>query len=146
MARVSTYLNFNGRTEEAFGFYRGIFGGETSFSGSGAGGSPTAVAVVSDVLSVAGHGPAVPAAAEPTTYHKVKGDFVAPHYVRFTVNDKPIEPLDLEGVLQDRIASAGDNPILVLHVDQRVPAGVTVGVLDIAKRNKWKVIIATRPK
>ena len=32
---------------------RGIFGGETSFSGSGAGGSPTAVAVVSDVLSVA---------------------------------------------------------------------------------------------
>ena len=31
---------------------RGIFGGETSFSGSGAGGSPTAVAVVSDVLSV----------------------------------------------------------------------------------------------
>ena len=32
---------------------RGVFGGETSFSGSGAGGSPTAVAVVSDVLSVA---------------------------------------------------------------------------------------------
>ena len=31
---------------------RGIYGGETSFSGSGAGGSPTAVAVVSDVLSV----------------------------------------------------------------------------------------------
>src|SRR6185436_19057660 len=31
---------------------RGVFGGETSFSGHGAGGSPTAVAVVSDVLSV----------------------------------------------------------------------------------------------
>ena len=31
---------------------RGVFGGETSFFGSGAGGSPTAVAVVSDVLSV----------------------------------------------------------------------------------------------
>ena len=68
---------------------RGIFGGETSFMGSGAGGSPTAVAVVSDVLSVAGHGPLAPGAAEPTVYHKVKGDFVAPHYVRFTVNDKP---------------------------------------------------------
>ena len=35
---------------------RGIFGGETSFFGSGAGGSPTAVAVVSDVLSVAARG------------------------------------------------------------------------------------------
>ena len=31
---------------------RGVFGGETSFSGSGAGGSPTAVAVVSDLLSI----------------------------------------------------------------------------------------------
>jgi homoserine dehydrogenase len=68
---------------------RGIFGGETSFSGSGAGGSPTAVAVVSDVLSVANRGDKPPAPAEPATYHKVRGDFVAPHYVRFTVNDKP---------------------------------------------------------
>lgn len=69
---------------------RGIFGGETSFSGFGAGGSPTAVAVVSDVLSVASHGPVPPAElSEPTVYHEVRGDFVAPHYVRFTVNDKP---------------------------------------------------------
>jgi PhnB protein len=28
MARVSTYLNFPGTAEEAFGFYRGVFGGE----------------------------------------------------------------------------------------------------------------------
>ena len=68
---------------------RGIFGGETSFSGSGAGGSPTAVAVVSDVLSVAGRGQLSPGKGEPAAYHKVRGDFVAPHYVRFTVNDKP---------------------------------------------------------
>jgi homoserine dehydrogenase len=69
---------------------RGVFGGETSFSGHGAGGSPTAVAVVSDVLSVRraaaeGQLPAAP----PTTYHGVSGDFIAPHYVRFIVNDKP---------------------------------------------------------
>jgi homoserine dehydrogenase len=68
---------------------RGVFGGETSFSGSGAGGSPTAVAVVSDVLSVAGRGPGAPANAAATDFHKVTGDFVSPHYVRFTVNDKP---------------------------------------------------------
>ena len=68
---------------------RGVFGGETSFFGSGAGGSPTAVAVVSDVLSVAA-GRGVPAAeSEPTRYHTVSGDFIAPHYVRFTVSDKP---------------------------------------------------------
>ncbi len=68
---------------------RGVFGGETSFFGSGAGGSPTAVAVVSDVLSVAKHAGAEQAAAPPTALHEVSGDFVAPHYVRFTVNDKP---------------------------------------------------------
>jgi len=68
---------------------RGIFGGETSFFGSGAGGSPTAVAVVSDVIAVAGRGPTPASNAAPTTFHQVSGDFVAPHYVRFTVNDKP---------------------------------------------------------
>jgi homoserine dehydrogenase len=68
---------------------RGIFGGETSFSGSGAGGSPTAVAVVSDVLSVAARGEPVPSSSTVTAFHQVSGDFVAPHYVRFTVNDKP---------------------------------------------------------
>jgi homoserine dehydrogenase len=68
---------------------RGIFGGETSFFGSGAGGSPTAVAVVSDVLSVASRGGAPAANAAQTTFHQVSGDFIAPHYVRFTVNDKP---------------------------------------------------------
>jgi homoserine dehydrogenase len=69
---------------------RGIFGGETSFSGHGAGGSPTAVAVVSDVLSVRrASGESAPRSSAPTEFHKVSGDFVAPHYVRFTVNDKP---------------------------------------------------------
>jgi homoserine dehydrogenase len=67
---------------------RGVFGGETSFSGSGAGGSPTAVAVVSDVLSVR-RAAGEPTPAAPTAFHNVAGDFVAPHYVRFTVNDKP---------------------------------------------------------
>ena len=68
---------------------RGVFGGETSFSGSGAGGSPTAVAVVSDVLSVRRAAADATFPSAPTTFHKVAGDFVAPHYVRFTVNDKP---------------------------------------------------------
>jgi homoserine dehydrogenase len=69
---------------------RGIFGGETSFSGHGAGGSPTAVAVVSDVLSVQRSSPgAAPRAPAATSFHTVSGDFVAPHYVRFIVNDKP---------------------------------------------------------
>jgi len=68
---------------------RGVFGGETSFSGHGAGGSPTAVAVVSDVLSVRRGAGENAAYTMPSSFHKVSGDFVAPHYVRFIVNDKP---------------------------------------------------------
>ena len=65
----------------------------------------------------------------------------------FSVNDKPVAPLDLEGALKDKMALfEAKDPSLVIYVDQRVPAGVTVGVMDIAKRNNWKVIIATRPK
>jgi PhnB protein len=33
MTRVSTYLNFNRNAEEAFNFYKSVFGGE--FSGRG---------------------------------------------------------------------------------------------------------------
>ena len=70
---------------------RGVYGGETTFSGSGAGGGPTAVAVVSDVISVGRQragGSAVPTPIGQQTY-PVKSDFLAPHYVRFIVNDKP---------------------------------------------------------
>jgi PhnB protein len=31
MATVNSYLNFNGNTEEAFNFYKSVFGGEFSF-------------------------------------------------------------------------------------------------------------------
>jgi homoserine dehydrogenase len=67
---------------------RGVFGGETSFAGSGAGGSPTAVAVVSDLLSIQ-RAVGQTAAAPPAEPHEVSGDFLTPHYVRFTVRDRP---------------------------------------------------------
>ena len=71
---------------------RGVFGGETSFSGHGAGGSPTAVAVVSGRacrFAAARRRRRAAHDARRRSFHKVSGDFVAPHYVRFIVNDKP---------------------------------------------------------
>ncbi len=62
----------------------------------------------------------------------------------FSVNNELIDPLDLEGALQDKMSSVTVKSIL-MHVDQSVPAGVTVSVMEIAKRNQWKVILATRP-
>ena len=64
----------------------GRLGGDVVFSGHGAGGDATAVAVLSDVLAVAQGARTV---SLPVTRKQVTGDSVAPHYLRFIVNDKP---------------------------------------------------------
>lgn len=64
----------------------GRFGGDVVLSGHGAGGHATAVAVMSDVLAVAGDSFPVQRAA---TRCRVSGDVYAPHYLRFIVDDKP---------------------------------------------------------
>lgn len=67
----------------------GKYGGNTAFSGAGAGGHPTAVAVVSDLIAAAHgrthqgwliHGDSKPV--------RSSGDFTTPHYMRFTVKDR----------------------------------------------------------
>ena len=64
----------------------GRFGGDVVFSGHGAGGHPTAVAVVSDILAVAqGCG----SVQLPLRRRAVTGEFMAPQYLRFVVDDKP---------------------------------------------------------
>ncbi len=69
----------------------GEFAGSMVFSGYGAGGDPTAVAVVSDLCSIARTAgapePALEAPAEVPS--SVSGDFTVPHYLRFFVNDRP---------------------------------------------------------
>lgn len=76
------------RGSENLVMLRGQYGGETTFGGLGAGGEPTAVAVVSDLLAIAREGApfAARAAAERA---EVSPDFVSPYYVRFTVADRP---------------------------------------------------------
>ncbi len=65
----------------------GEFGGETVFAGFGAGGNPTAVAVVSDLLHIARHKPRENDGASPAHY-QVSSDFETPYYVRFVIQDK----------------------------------------------------------
>ena len=64
----------------------GKFGGDVVFSGHGAGGHPTAVAVMSDVRAIAEGSLQV---RLPARKMKVVGDVVAPHYLRFVVADRP---------------------------------------------------------
>ena len=74
----------------------GKYGGDVVFSGHGAGGHPTAVAVVSDLLALA-HGsrrveiPSVPA--------RIGAEFEVPHYIRFLVADRPGIVAEITGAL-----------------------------------------------
>jgi len=74
----------------------GHYGGDVVFSGHGAGGHPTAVAVVSDLLALA-HGsrrveiPSIPA--------RLGAEFEVPHYIRFTVVDRPGIVSEITGAL-----------------------------------------------
>jgi homoserine dehydrogenase len=68
----------------------GQYGGDTAFLGAGAGGDPTAVAVVSDLLFVAQNlSAARPEATSPVSTPKVSTDFETPWYLRFFVRDQP---------------------------------------------------------
>lgn len=72
----------------------GQYGGDMTFSGAGAGGDPTAVAVVSDLKFVAQNISASPGAgrrevAGCVSTAKISSDFETPWYLRFFVRDRP---------------------------------------------------------
>jgi homoserine dehydrogenase len=64
----------------------GHYGGDVVFSGHGAGGHPTAVAVVSDLLALAHGSRRVEIPSAPAS---VTAEFEVPHYIRFLVADRP---------------------------------------------------------
>jgi len=69
----------------------GKFGGETVFGGHGAGGNPTAVAIVSDIIAIARsqkRGMNGFAHAQAST-RQISADFTTRHYLRFMVEDRP---------------------------------------------------------
>ena len=76
----------------------GEFGGETVFSGYGAGGDPTAVAVVSDLIAIA-EGRMNGWHSAPANKVPVTSEFSAPHHVRFTVSDRPGIIATVSGIL-----------------------------------------------
>jgi homoserine dehydrogenase len=100
----------------------GRFGGDVVFSGHGAGGEPTAVAVVSDIVAVSQRSIAV---SLPLRRHQVTGEFLAPHYLRFIVDDRPGIVAGIAGAL----AKVGANIDSVLqhpgHPKHRLPFVIT---------------------
>lgn len=99
----------------------GEFGGDVVFSGHGAGGHPTAVAVMSDALAVAQGSSAV---RLPAAKLAVTGDVNAPHYLRLVVADRPgivaaiagalaKEQINIDSILQHRGHASDRLPFVV---------------------------------
>ncbi|NOQ27620.1 MAG: biopolymer transporter ExbD [Bacteroidales bacterium] len=60
-------------------------------------------------------------------------------------NQIPLE--DIEGILQYKFQNQGIEDITIsLHCDQDIPLHAMVKILNIAKDNKWKLILATQAK
>ncbi len=76
----------------------GAHGGETAFRGFGAGGDPTAVAVVSDLEAIARVGVTAPRSWRPAAAARVEPDFEASQYLRFVIVDRPGIIASLAGV------------------------------------------------
>ena len=76
----------------------GAHGGETAFRGFGAGGDPTAVAIVSDLEAIARAGVTAPRSWRPAAEARIEADFEAPQYLRFVIVDQPGIIASLAGV------------------------------------------------
>ena len=60
----------------------------------------------------------------------------------FYVETTAVDIADLERVLRDRLADE-EEPTISLHVDRSVPVEQVVKVMNIAKDNQYRLILAT---
>ena len=63
----------------------------------------------------------------------------------FYIDKKKVKEGELEQYLLDKLSQV-ESPTIVLRAEEGVPIEKAVKVLDIANRNKIKVILAVRPK
>jgi homoserine dehydrogenase len=85
----------------------GEFVGQIALSGYGAGGDPTAVAVVSDLYLIARRAQAALPGLEPVLEvpQSVSAEFNVPHYLRFVVKDRPGIVAEVSAVLSKHAIS-----------------------------------------
>jgi len=65
--------------------------------------------------------------------------------IDFFINEEDVELDNLENKLRI-ILDNETEPAIILHTDKSVPIEHVVKVMDIAYRNKYKIVLATKPK
>jgi biopolymer transport protein ExbD len=63
----------------------------------------------------------------------------------YYVDNKQVDEQNIESKMRSLLKDK-DNPTILLRVEESVPIEKAVLVMDIANRNKFKVILAVRPK
>ena len=65
--------------------------------------------------------------------------------LQYYVESQSVNFSDLEATLKTKMVNS-DDPVISLHVEQSVPVEYMVRVMNIAQRNQYKLILATRPE
>jgi biopolymer transport protein ExbD len=65
--------------------------------------------------------------------------------ILFYVDRKPVEIQQLESVLRGKMADRKE-PVISINADRSVPIEHIVTIMNIARRNNYKVILATSPE
>jgi homoserine dehydrogenase len=122
---------------------RGQYGGDTIYSGAGAGGGPTSVAVVSDLAAIAALEPGRTVAPPPQPATRVDPEFLTAHYLRFVVKDRPgvlaalatilaSYDVNIDAVLQQKVHSKDANPFVVT-IEPCAPATLAAALGEISR-------------
>ena len=65
--------------------------------------------------------------------------------LNYYVDNKQVDEANIESNMRNLLKDK-ENPTILLRVEESVPIEKAVLVMDIANRNKFKVILAVRPK
>ncbi len=65
--------------------------------------------------------------------------------LQFYVETTPVDLSEMEHILKERLKDSED-PTISLHADKSVPLEQVVKVMNIAKDNNYKLILATTPE
>jgi len=84
--------------------------------------------------------------AKPTVSISIK-HYLPSNTFSYHINGKntPVPVGDIEGLIQQELMNQED-PTVSLHVDKTVPMEQVVNMMNIAKRNQYRIILATSPE
>jgi len=64
--------------------------------------------------------------------------------LEFFVDQALVDQTSIESTLQAKLQNK-ENPTIILRVEESVPIEKAVSVMEIANRNRYKIILAVRP-